>query len=182
MRLPLAVDEGMVDRDGAELILDDRDAQPVFVGRQHAVDQRRFPTAEEARHDRNWHVTCRSGWLGAAISLSRRAIAASRYGLAQLERLAFDSLKAAALQEVHEYLRENKGADDHGGDHPGIQRTLAHRPCRPSQEFLTCTISHTPDRRLKGNASRSVRDADATKSHHERLQTLHSYIVYLTER
>lgn len=26
------------------------------------------------------------------------------------------------------------------------------------------------------------RDADATKSHHERLQTLHSYIVYLTER
>ena len=180
MRLPLAVDEGMVDRDGAELILDDRDAQPVFVGRQHAVDQRRFPTAEEARHDRDWHVTCRSGWLGAAISLSRRAIAASRYGLAQLERLAFDSLKAAALQEVHEYLRENKGADDHGGDHPGIQRTLAHRPCSPSQEFLTCTISHTPDRRLEGNASRSGRDAD--ELHIMRDCRLFTRMIYLTER
>ena len=125
MRLPLAVDEGMVDRDGAELILDDRDAQPVFVRREHAVDQRRFPTAEESRHDRDWHVACRSGRLGAAV----RAIAASRYGLAQLERLALDSLKAAALQEVHEDLRENKGADDHGGDHPGIERqhTLAHQ-------------------------------------------------------
>jgi hypothetical protein len=160
VRLPLAVDEGMVDRDGAELILDDRDAQPVFVGRQHAVDQRRFPTAEEARHDRDWHVTCRSGWLGAAISLSRRAIAASRYGLAQLERLAFDSLKAAALQEVHEDLRENKGADDHGGDHPGIQRTLA--PLHLQSVARYSDMHDLPHARSapQGNASRSGRDAD----------------------
>ena len=100
----LLVDEMVVDRDGADLVLDDEDAVAV-VARQDAVDQCRLAAAEEAGDycDRN---PCRGRLLRATASATAAAAAA------ELKGFLLNAPDPQPLHKVEEELSGKERAGD----------------------------------------------------------------------